>query len=150
MERFFARRTRRKTQIFSAWTAWSAGRVRMYSGLSGRQCRLARESWPEVFGDMSTSSPNHALQRTRLLRFGWAMSRRFAQRPVGRVAELWSFGDCPPFDVMERFFARRTRRKTQIFPRDLRGLRVEFECAAASPDIISGSRERVGRRFLEI
>src|SRR6266496_3221291 len=32
--------------------------------------------------------PNHALQRTLLLRFGWAMSLGIAQRPVSRVAEL--------------------------------------------------------------
>src|SRR2546426_2667110 len=60
----------------------------MCSGESGHHFRLARESWLDILRDMSTSSPNHALQRTRLLRFGCAMSLRFAQRPVSRVAEL--------------------------------------------------------------
>src|SRR5256885_1000807 len=37
---------------------------------------------------MNLLTPNKALQRTRLLRLGFAMSLRFAQRPGGRVAEL--------------------------------------------------------------
>ncbi len=37
---------------------------------------------------MNLLTPNQALQRTRLLRLGFAMGLRFAQRPGGRVAEL--------------------------------------------------------------
>ena len=37
---------------------------------------------------MNLLTPNQALQRTRHLRLGFAMSLRFAQRPGGRVAEL--------------------------------------------------------------
>ncbi len=44
--------------FFSACSACSAGKVRICSGESGRHCRLARQNWPGIFGDMSTSSPN--------------------------------------------------------------------------------------------
>ncbi len=43
MESFFARRTRRRTQIFLRVFCVVWGRVRMCRGESGRHCRLPRE-----------------------------------------------------------------------------------------------------------
>src|SRR6266540_5063253 len=89
MERFFARRTRRKTQIFFRVFCVVCGQssnVQWRVRTSLPACE--RELAGDFFGDMRTSPSNKAVQRTRLLRFSWAMNLRFAQRPGGRVAEL--------------------------------------------------------------
>src|SRR5438477_11563672 len=69
---------------------------------------LCRFLWL-VFG-FAKSSPNHALQRTRLLCFVCLpLVFRFAQHPVGRVAELWRWAAFPSASVWlgsDRVFLR--------------------------------------------